>query len=196
MPFIVLIELVRSLIRPLTLSIRLVANIVAGHLLLTLLRSSITPCVGSVALGVTLGTLVGLSCLESAVAGIQAYVFRVLSTLYVREADSQPLSKAPNLTLISLTPCPWFCGTPTGPVIPEVEIVLAETPPLILIQPSPTPSATASDTLSTTATVGSTSREIEMRRGRRVESLHLDQGPRVATPDPVNEVFCNIYDFS
>merc|ERR1712071_59724 len=93
MPFIVLIELVRSLIRPLTLSIRLAANIVAGHLLLTLLRSSITPCVGSVALGVTLGTLVGLSCLESAVAGIQAYVFRVLSTLYVREADSQHLSK-------------------------------------------------------------------------------------------------------
>merc|ERR1712071_398110 len=53
----------------------------------------IPPCVGSVALGVTLGTLVGLSCLESAVAGIQAYVFRVLSTLYVREADSQHLSK-------------------------------------------------------------------------------------------------------
>ena len=66
----------------------------------------------------------------------------------------------------------------------------------ILIQPSPTPSATASDTLSTTATVGSTSREIEMRRGRRVESLHLDQGPRVATPDQVNEVFCTLYDFS
>ena len=196
MPFIVLIELVRSLIRPLTLSIRLVANIVAGHLLLTLLRSSITPCVGPVALGVTLGTLVGLSCLESAVAGIQAYVFRVLSTLYVREADSQPLSKVPNLTLISLTPCPWLCGGPTGPVIPEVEIVLAETPPPILIQPSPIPSATASDTLSTTATVGSTSREIEMRGGRRVESLHLDQGPRVATPDQVNEVFCTLYDFS
>ncbi len=39
MPFIVLIELVSSLIRPLTLSVRLAANMVAGHLLLTLLSS-------------------------------------------------------------------------------------------------------------------------------------------------------------
>ena len=36
-PFMVLIELVRNFIRPLTLSVRLAANIVAGHLLLTLL---------------------------------------------------------------------------------------------------------------------------------------------------------------
>jgi F-type H+-transporting ATPase subunit a len=40
-PFIVVIELVRTLIRPLTLAIRLAANIVAGHLLLLLLRNQI-----------------------------------------------------------------------------------------------------------------------------------------------------------
>merc|ERR1712129_406098 len=118
--------------RPITLSIRLVANVVAGHLLLTLLRSSITPCVGSVALGVTLGTLVGLSCLETAVAGIQAYVFRVLSTLYVREADSQHLSKATTLKLISITPCPWLCRVPTDPPVPDLEITVTETPPPII----------------------------------------------------------------
>ena len=38
-PVIVIIETVRNVIRPLTLSIRLAANIVAGHLLLTLLGS-------------------------------------------------------------------------------------------------------------------------------------------------------------
>merc|ERR1712062_319427 len=39
MPVIVIIETVRNVIRPGTLSIRLAANIVAGHLLLTLLGS-------------------------------------------------------------------------------------------------------------------------------------------------------------
>merc|ERR1712168_1564177 len=40
-PIIVIIETVSNIIRPLTLSIRLAANIVAGHLLLTLLGSQI-----------------------------------------------------------------------------------------------------------------------------------------------------------
>ncbi|RPH76198.1 MAG: F0F1 ATP synthase subunit A, partial [Planctomycetaceae bacterium] len=39
MPVMVIIETVRSVIRPLTLAIRLAANIIAGHLLLTLLGS-------------------------------------------------------------------------------------------------------------------------------------------------------------
>jgi len=38
MPIIVVIETVRNLIRPATLAIRLAANMVAGHLLLTLLE--------------------------------------------------------------------------------------------------------------------------------------------------------------
>ena len=41
MPIIVLIELVRNLIRPLTLSVRLAANLVAGHLLMTLISYTI-----------------------------------------------------------------------------------------------------------------------------------------------------------
>jgi F0F1-type ATP synthase membrane subunit a len=39
MPLMVFIELIRGLIRPLTLRVRLVANIVAGHLLMVLLSS-------------------------------------------------------------------------------------------------------------------------------------------------------------
>jgi F-type H+-transporting ATPase subunit a len=39
-PFIVIIEIISDLIRPATLAIRLTANIIAGHLLLTLLGNN------------------------------------------------------------------------------------------------------------------------------------------------------------
>jgi len=41
-PFIVLIETISNIIRPITLSIRLTANIIAGHLLLTLLGNTLS----------------------------------------------------------------------------------------------------------------------------------------------------------
>ena len=83
-PFIVLIETIRNIIRPLTLSIRLAANIIAGHLLITLLTSAtpITPIIFLPFLG---GAQLALATLEVAVAMIQAYVFRVLLTLYASE---------------------------------------------------------------------------------------------------------------
>lgn len=91
MPFIVLIETIRSLIRPLTLSVRLAANMVAGHLLLTLLSSQAPSVSAIVLLGLLMGlTILGL--LESAVAVIQAYVFSVLRTLYVNEVTSTKLT--------------------------------------------------------------------------------------------------------
>jgi len=86
LPLIVLIELVRGLIRPITLSVRLVANIIAGHLLLTLLSSPLS----GLGWGVGLIGLVGLVILlflESAVAIIQGYVFSLLSSLYLAESN-------------------------------------------------------------------------------------------------------------
>ena len=91
MPFIVLIELTRRVIRPLTLSVRLAANIVAGHLLLTLLSSQ-APNLRLLIIIPLLITLILLGTLECAVALIQAYVFSVLSTLYLREVDSAKLT--------------------------------------------------------------------------------------------------------
>lgn len=92
LPFMVLIELIRRLIRPLTLSVRLAANIVAGHLILTLLRS-LGRHVNVIILRVLLISLITLRLLERGVAIIQAYVFRVLSTLYIREVVSKNINK-------------------------------------------------------------------------------------------------------
>lgn len=83
-PVIVLIETVRSLIRPFTLAVRLAANIIAGHLLLTLLGRQ-----GRARFRLTivfvLVSLVLLLILECAVACIQAYVFTILRSLYLNE---------------------------------------------------------------------------------------------------------------
>lgn len=86
-PFIVLIETIRNIIRPLTLAIRLAANIIAGHLLITLLTSA-TPICPTLALPLLGRAQLALASLEIAVAIIQAYVFRVLITLYVSERIS------------------------------------------------------------------------------------------------------------
>lgn len=83
-PFIVLIESIRNVIRPLTLAVRLIANIVAGHLLITLLGNQTAAASNFILLALVITQIVLLT-LESAVAVIQSYVFAVLSTLYARE---------------------------------------------------------------------------------------------------------------
>lgn len=83
-PFIVLIESIRNIIRPITLTIRLTANIIAGHLLLTLL-GNIGQNLIIILLPRLLFTQLILLILESAVTIIQSYVFAVLITLYTRE---------------------------------------------------------------------------------------------------------------
>jgi F-type H+-transporting ATPase subunit a len=84
MPFIVVIESISNIIRPGTLAVRLRANIIAGHLLLSLLRSSFrfSPLIAMPILVIAEIALIRLEC---AVAFIQSYVFRVLLTLYVAE---------------------------------------------------------------------------------------------------------------
>lgn len=86
MPFIVLIETIRNVIRPGTLAIRLAANIIAGHLLLTLLGNT-GPSLSTSILFILLSAQILLLILESAVAIIQSYVFAVLRTLYTREIN-------------------------------------------------------------------------------------------------------------
>jgi len=84
-PFMVIIEIIRNIIRPITLSVRLAANIIAGHLLLTLLRE-LLPIRTILIFGSAFAAQTLLIVLEAAVAVIQAYVFSILITLYASEA--------------------------------------------------------------------------------------------------------------
>lgn len=85
-PFIVIIETIRNIIRPGTLAVRLTANIIAGHLLITLLRET-GPNSPSYFITVLLIIQILLIILESAVAIIQSYVISILRTLYSREVN-------------------------------------------------------------------------------------------------------------
>jgi len=85
-PFIVCIETIRNIIRPGTLAVRLTANIIAGHLLLTLIGNT-GNSLSSILLIILIFRQIALLILESAVAIIQSYVFAVLSTLYSSEVN-------------------------------------------------------------------------------------------------------------
>nr|YP_010400221.1 ATP synthase F0 subunit 6 [Mesembrina meridiana]QLY89483.1 ATP synthase F0 subunit 6 [Mesembrina meridiana]UQS75920.1 ATP synthase F0 subunit 6 [Mesembrina meridiana] len=86
MPFMVCIETISNIIRPGTLAVRLTANMIAGHLLLTLLGNT-GSSMSMFLLTFLLITQIALLILESAVAMIQSYVFAVLSTLYSSEVN-------------------------------------------------------------------------------------------------------------
>nr|AWV83761.1 ATP synthase F0 subunit 6 [Okanagana noveboracensis] len=83
MPFMVCIETISNLIRPGSLAVRLMANMIAGHLLMTLLGNSLIE--SSFYLYFIIMIQMMLMLFESAVCIIQAYVFTVLSTLYSSE---------------------------------------------------------------------------------------------------------------
>jgi len=85
-PFIVCIETIRNIIRPGTLAIRLSANIIAGHLLLTLLGNT-GNSLNLILINFLIITQILLLVLETAVSIIQSYVFTVLRTLYFREVN-------------------------------------------------------------------------------------------------------------
>lgn len=85
LPLVVLIEIVSYFIRPMSLSIRLFANMMAGHMMLKVMAGFV------VMLGVTAGWLplaamVGLYGLELLVAALQAYVFALLTCMYLADA--------------------------------------------------------------------------------------------------------------
>nr|YP_001552156.1 ATP synthase F0 subunit 6 [Nothopuga sp. 1 LP-2008]ABS71894.1 ATP synthase F0 subunit 6 [Nothopuga sp. 1 LP-2008] len=86
MMFMVLIESISVLIRPITLSVRLAANMIAGHLLISIL-GNFTVSASTMNMTVLLLVQNLLLILETAVAIIQSYVFVVLLALYMTEVD-------------------------------------------------------------------------------------------------------------
>nr|QXP43453.1 ATP synthase F0 subunit 6 [Koreocerus koreanus] len=83
MPFMVLIETISNLIRPGSLAVRLTANMIAGHLLMSLLGSN--TAFSTTLISLSMMVFILLMMFEFAVALIQAYVFMTLTTLYSSE---------------------------------------------------------------------------------------------------------------
>ncbi|RGP40374.1 ATP synthase subunit [Altererythrobacter insulae] len=88
------IELISFLVRPFSLALRLFVAMMAGHVLLKVLASFV---IGSVNAGAVYGGFIGvpslilmvaISALEILVAGIQAYVFALLTSLYINDAEN------------------------------------------------------------------------------------------------------------
>ena len=92
LPVIPLIELVSFMVRPFSLALRLFVAMTAGHVLLKVLAGFVINSANSGALwGGVVGVpsfvlMIGISGLELLVAGIQAYVFALLTSLYINDA--------------------------------------------------------------------------------------------------------------
>jgi F-type H+-transporting ATPase subunit a len=91
LPFIVLIEVISFAARPVSLSVRLFANMLAGHITLQVFGGFVALMLGAGALTAVasilpLVAIVGLLCLELLVAVLQAYVFAILTCVYLNDA--------------------------------------------------------------------------------------------------------------
>jgi F-type H+-transporting ATPase subunit a len=84
LPIVVVIEIVSYLSRPITLSVRLFANMLAGHTMLKVLGGFVVLMgVGGI---LPLTILVGITALEFLIAFLQAYVFTILACIYLNDA--------------------------------------------------------------------------------------------------------------
>ena len=85
LPLVVVIEIVSYFIRPMSLSIRLFANMMAGHMMLKVTAGFVV-MLGIAAGWLPLVAMVGLYGLELLVAVLQAYVFALLTCMYLSDA--------------------------------------------------------------------------------------------------------------
>ena len=86
MPLLVPIEILSYLIRPISLSVRLFVNMMAGHIMLKTFAGFIVALGASIFRVAPLALTVALTGLELAIAFLQAYVFTVLSCIYLQDA--------------------------------------------------------------------------------------------------------------
>ncbi len=91
LPLVVLIEIISFLSRPISHSVRLFANMLAGHITLKVFASFVT-MLGAMGIAgwagavLPLGLTVALTALELLVAFLQAYVFTILTCIYINDA--------------------------------------------------------------------------------------------------------------
>ena len=84
LPLLIVIEVISYLSRPISLSVRLFANMMAGHTMLKVFGAFV------VALGwmgvVPLAVMIAFTGLEVLIAFLQAFVFSILSCMYINDA--------------------------------------------------------------------------------------------------------------
>lgn len=90
LPFLVLIEIISFASRPVSLSVRLFANILAGHITLKVMGGFVAALLGAGAFAIIaplplIGTVI-FYALELLVGVLQAYVFAILSCVYLNDA--------------------------------------------------------------------------------------------------------------
>jgi len=92
LPFVIIIEFVSFLLRPVTLTLRLFGNMMGGHVALKVFAGFVVVGVGGTVglLGIpiallSMGMTVGLTALEFLVAFLQAFVFAVLTCIYLND---------------------------------------------------------------------------------------------------------------
>ena len=91
MPLVVAIEIISFLTRPISLSVRLFANMLAGHITLKVFAGFVVS-LSALGIGGIAGSIlpiamtVGLTALEFLVAFLQAYVFAMLTCMYINDA--------------------------------------------------------------------------------------------------------------
>ena len=91
LPLIILIEVISYLIRPVSLSVRLFANMLAGHTMLKVFAGLAVMMTGAggllfISSPLPLLVIVALTGLELLVAMLQAYVFTILTCMYLNDA--------------------------------------------------------------------------------------------------------------
>jgi len=85
LPLIVIIEIISYLSRPVSLSVRLFANMMAGHTMLKVFGGFVIS-LGILGGWLPLGFSIALTGLEILVAFLQAYVFAILTCIYLNDA--------------------------------------------------------------------------------------------------------------
>lgn len=91
MPVMVIIEIISFLSRPISLSVRLFANMLAGHIVLKVFAGFVPTLIGVGGFVALLAPLpffgvVGVFLLEALVAFLQAFVFAMLTCIYLNDA--------------------------------------------------------------------------------------------------------------
>ncbi len=91
MPLVIAIEVISFLSRPVSLSVRLFANMLAGHITLKVFAGFVVSLGALGAVGIagailSLAMAVAITALELLVAALQAYVFAILTCMYLNDA--------------------------------------------------------------------------------------------------------------